>query len=507
MIGRAFRQAAAAGVALLAGCTVGPDWEAPKPETPDHWSAGSASQLKESEPDPRWWEALHDPELSSLIERAVAGNIGYQQAILRVESARLAVDEARSNALPSLKAAGSYNRDQFGVGGVIKEQGGGSLSGGSSSQSGLTSLVSDPIDFYQVGFDASWELDLFGRVRRAEEQAGAESESQAETRNDAEVSLEAEIADTYVQLRSAQAESDLTTDTIRIESDLLDLTKRLSQNGLTSELDLQTVAARLSTTRARLPVYDQQQAAAMNRLSLLLGLPPGSLDGELHAAHALPPTPPEIAVGVPSTLARRRPDIRRAEAELHASIAAEGFAIAALYPDISLTGQVGTRAVRAKYLDRWSNLFYSVGPAISLPIFEGGRLETEVTSSKIDVRVKALGYRQTVLSALEEVDDQMTSLRSDQDRRPSLTESEQRLTLAFDLAQARSRNGLASAIEVRDSERSLIDARDELLHNRVAIARDLIRLYKALGGGWQSDDAAGAVNPPVSTDSLIDKAG
>ncbi len=221
------------------------------------------------------------------------------------------------------------------------------------SANNVLNQLTAPINLWQAGFDASWELDLFGRVRRSVEAANAQTESAMESRNDALLSLEAEVAQTYVQLRGAQAQLDLAQRLVDEQNGVLTLTQSQAKVGLASEQEVRSAAAQLETTRAQLPQFEQQIVQALNGLAYLLAETPGALDAELSTPAAVPPVPPAVATGVPGTLARRRPDIRRAEADLHAATANVGVSVAQFYPDISLTGQIGLRGTHASDLSRW----------------------------------------------------------------------------------------------------------------------------------------------------------
>lgn len=506
----------------LGGCTVGPDFHAPHADVPPQWhdpqqAAASAAQAassaqapasvptEDSDPDPRWWRSFADPTLDSLIERAASGNVDLQEAVLRIVEARTQEQSAAAQGLPNVRASGSYQREQLGAKGILEEEGvygkvdqlgapnspvnalapgaGAALENGANSA--LDSLNS-PLNLWQVGFDASWELDLFGRVRRSVEAAHAQTEAAIESRNDALVSLEAEVAQTYMQLRGAQALREITQSLVDQQRDILTLTQSQAKVGLASVVDVKSAASQLAQTEAQLPQYDQQIAQALNGLAYLLGEPPGSLADELSTPAAVPPVPPAVPVGLPSTLARRRPDIREAEANLHAATANVGVAVTQFYPDISLTGQVGTRAIVASGLTRWSNLFYSFGPSISLPIFEGGALVSNLHLSEAQQKQAALDYRKTVLMALRDVDNALAVYRTDQARRAALADSVAAQQTSFDLARDSFSKGLVTFINVLDAERQLGDARQEYAQGTMQVSTDLVALYKALGGGWQA---------------------
>ncbi len=446
---------------LAAGCTVGPDYEAPEAHAPGSWRdlqrsahtrddkraphAGAPSVADtRSDPDPRWWVAFNDATLNSLVDRAVAGNLSLQSAVLRITTARQQAIQAGAQGLPRVGANASATRQQLGVKGFLEANdvyGGIDALGapdsslnqfqpglGGQAQSAVRSgldQVTAPITLYQDGFDASWELDLFGRVRRSVESAQAQVQAEVESRNDALVSLEAEVAQTYSQLRGAQTLRQITLDQIEDGQRILDLTREQARGGLTSHADVQSATAQVGALQAQLPQFDAQISQAMNGLAVLTGQPPGALDAELDNPQAVPPVPPTVPVGLPATLARRRPDIRRAEARLHAATAEQGVAIAQLYPDISLSGEIGTRSSKARYLSHWSSLFWSIGPSISLPIFEGGALRANVRIAKAQAQDAALQYRQAVLNALQEVENALVHYRSDQDQREALARTVQ----------------------------------------------------------------------------------
>ena len=521
--------ACAITVAGLTACTVGPDYKAPAAgaDTPAQWhdihsTAANApasgvvptvlpsSPVEQSDPDPRWWQNFNDPLLNQLIERAASANLDLQQAVLRIEEARTQVQSAEAAGLPSVRATGSYTREQLGARGFIDSSNlpaqvdrlgapdsplnaaspglGGRVENGAN---GLINQIESPLNLWQVGFDASWELDLFGRVRRSVEEANAQTQAAIENRNDALVSLEAEVAQTYMQLRGAQALHAITQSLIVQQQAIADLTREQARVGLTSQLDVESALAQLTSTQAQLPQFDQQIAQALNGLCYLLGEAPGALDDMLAAPGAVPTVPPSVPVGVPSTLARRRPDVRAAEAQLHAATADVGVAVAQFYPDISLTGQIGTRGEHARELAHWSSLFYSFGPSISLPVFEGGTLVANLHLSKAEQASAALQYRKAVLTALRDVDNALAVYRTDQVRRLELGNTVTAQQTSFDLSRDSYRKGLVTFITVLDAERQLAQARQQYVQSTTQVTTDLVALYKALGGGWEADAATG----------------
>jgi multidrug efflux system outer membrane protein len=501
-----FHLSAALALISLAGCTVGPDFKTPAADTPAQYkdatrTSGPTSMVTmQSEPDPEWWRGFNDAELNSLIGRAVAGNLNLQMAVFRIVEARAQTQIAGAAGLPSISATASYTRQELGLKGILQSQGAFQQANSFSPEAGgILNKLSEPTSLFQTGFDASWELDLFGRVRRSVEANTAQTQAAIEGRNDALVSLEAEVAQVYAQLRGAQALRQVISDQIRAGEDTLDLTQDRHRSGLASEADVANQQSQLAQLQSRLPAMEQQERQAANGLAVLIGQPPGALDDELSRPGAVPPVPPEVPVGVPSTLARRRPDVRQAEAQLHAATAQTGASIAQMFPDVSLSGGFGTRAADANYITRWASHFFSIGPSISLPIFEGGRLVGGVKLARAEQAAMALRYRQTVLTALQDVENALVAYRSDQQKLLSLQRSADAGAIAFNLARDAYRSGLGSFIDVLSAETRLDESRQAAVQASLQLTTDLVALYKALGGGWQDPAPAGAALPDVGT--------
>ena len=471
----------------LAGCAVGPDYEAPKPQLPGGYHLLDAQQASKTESgtvSTRWWQTFNDPQLNSLIDRAIESNLTLQQAVLRIAGARQELAQARGGLFPSLNGSAKVTRQQLGLEGLLKANGvTDQLDSDTASQ--LSSLE-QPVTLYQGSFDASWELDLWGKVRRQVELADAQTQAAIEQRNDALVSLEAEVARAYLQLRGAQATIATLEQQIAVAQQSWELTQSQQRNGLAPLTDVENARAQLSSLQAQLPQYQSQARQAMNGLAVLLGKTPGALDNELFATKAMPALPQMVPVGIPATLARRRPDIRQAEATLHAQTANIGVSVAQLFPSLSLTGQLGVRNTDVSYLDNWSSHFYSVGPSLSIPIFQGGRLVSSVRLARAQQASAALDYRQTVLTALQDVENALVSYRADQARVTALDETTGSLQRAFDLASDSYRQGISTFIDVLDAQRQLAQAQEQATQARMQSALDLVALYKALGGGWET---------------------
>ncbi|WP_162286252.1 efflux transporter outer membrane subunit [Pantoea stewartii] len=471
----------------LAGCSVGPDYQAPKPQLPGSYHALDSqerSKPQTSAVDTRWWRNFNDPQLGSLIARAIAGNLSLQQTVLRIAGAREQLSQAQGGLFPSLNGSAKVTRQQLGLEGLLKANGVNDQvdSTVASQLNGLT----QPVTLYQGSFDASWELDLWGKVRRQIESANAQQQAAIEQRNDALVSLEAEVVRAWLQLRGAQATVNTLQQQIAVADQTWQLTQSQQRNGLAPLTDVENARAQLSSLQAQLPQYQAQTRQAMNGLAVLIGKTPGALDAELQTPKALPALPNAVAVGIPSTLARRRPDIRQAEAKLHAQTAGIGVSVAQLFPSLSLTGQLGVRNTDSSYLDDWSSHFYSVGPSLSIPLFQGGRLVSSVKLARAQQASAALDYRQTVLTALQDVENALVSYRADQQRVTALDETTGALQRTFDLASDSYRQGLSTFLEVLDAQRQLAQAEEQATQARMQSGLDLVALYKALGGGWET---------------------
>jgi NodT family efflux transporter outer membrane factor (OMF) lipoprotein len=496
---------------LLGACTVGPNWTPPKMWSPGTWFAGHGSDTARPPPsqpvlqpiDPAWWNILHDPELTALEKRVAAANLNVRLATIRLAESRSQRRITGADQFPTVQADGSYTGEKISSKGVIGLLGGASSSAGSfasqgSSANGLggrsggiptgvtggTSIPS--FSLWQYGFDASWELDLWGRVRREVEGADASVEQSADARRDALLSVVAEVARDYVQLRGTQEELRIAAENIKTAQESLELTQARYRGGLTTELDVANAAAQLATNQANVPQLEQQRDEEINALSFLLGEGPQALRAELITPVAVPPVPPAVPVGLPSELARRRPDIREAEDQLHAATADIGVAVADFYPKVTLDGSVGLQALRFKDLGNWGAHQYGIGPSISVPIFEGGRLRATLELRKTQQQEAALNYQQTVLQAWHDVDNALTAYSAEQRRRDALAVSVDQNRNALNLSRERYRQGVADFLNVLDSERALLSAQLQLAESTTTVSSNVVQLYKALGGGWET---------------------
>jgi multidrug efflux system outer membrane protein len=316
------------------------------------------------------------------------------------------------------------------------------------------------------------------------------------------VMLESQVAQAYVAMRGAQALAESQRANIATARGVLSLTEQRQRVGLTSMLDVEQARTQLSNDLHLLPGFEQQEQQAMNRLSVLTGQPPGALDALLATPAPLPAPPSIIGVGVPSSLARRRPDIRQAEAQLHAATANVGVAVASFYPDISLTGNFGLRAIDASYLTNWASAFYSFGPSVSLPIFQGGQLTANLRLARAREVEAALSYRDTVLNGLREVEDALVGYRTDRAARDQLEDTVRAAQDTLGLARDRYAHGVADFIQVLNAEETLFSARQSLVQANMSLTNDVVALYTALGGGWENS-IDNVPNPQIAGDPPI----
>jgi NodT family efflux transporter outer membrane factor (OMF) lipoprotein len=486
---------AAASLLLISGCTLGPDFMPPAGIAPTSWSAVPSEHIA-SVPvaapiDPSWWNVFHDRELTALEERVAAQNLDVQAATIRLAESRAQLGIVAASALPTLQSDASYQRQKASDNGVFSglatiAAGSGASGAAGATAGGVKGAVLGAFDTFQVGFDASWELDLWGKVRRSIEAADANVTASAEARRDTLLSSLAEVARDYLQLRGVQERLQIAHDNVKSAQQSLDLTRQRAVGGVTTDLDVANASAQVSTFSALIPSLEAQERQLVNALSLLLGQPPQALKDELATAQPVPPVPPRVPVGLPSELARRRPDIRQAEAQLHAATATIGVAQANFYPSVTLTGSVGVQALEAWKMFDLNSRLYALGPSISIPIFEGGRLKATLTLREDQQKEAAIAYQKTVLNAWHEVDNGLTAYDAEQRRRDQLTEAVAQNQRALSLALTRYEQGVADFLQVLDVQRSLLATQELLADATTTIDTDLVAIYKALGGGWET---------------------
>jgi multidrug efflux system outer membrane protein len=340
-------------------------------------------------------------------------------------------------------------------------------------------------DLYQIGFDATWEVDVFGGQRRNLEAAGADLAASVESRRDTVITLLAEVARNYLELRGAQQRLGVARENLQAGNEILDLTRSIQKSGLTTDLDVARSAGQVATVAATVPPLEGQVRRSMHALATLLNEDPDALTAELKDAQPVPPLPPEVPVGLPSDLLKRRPDIRRAEQQIAAATARVGVAEADLFPKFGLTGSVGLDATEFTKLFNWESRYFLISPTITWPVFDAGRIVSNISLQKSIAAEARLQYRRAVLVALQDVEDALINYATEQARNKALHDSLQQNRDALDIARQQYQQGLSPFLNVLDAERNLFSAQDAVAQSDLQMATNLVALYKSLGGGWQ----------------------
>ncbi len=466
----------------LGACTLGPDFQRPAsaPTIASFASASSqtgaavSSNTVEGAVDPSWWTLFQDPLLVELEREAVGANLDLQAAAARVAQSRAALQVSGAALLPSVDAGASYARQR--------------ASGkGTNALSGATDQHAFSLS--QAGFDANWELDLWGRARRLQESSAAQLEAAGFDAAAMRVSLTAEVARVYLELRGVQNDLRVARSNSEIAAKSLHVAERRRSQGVATEFDTSVARAQLASFEAAIPELEGRGDALANALALLLAKPPRALDAQLAGAAELPGLPAQVPVGLPSELARRRPDILRAEAQLHAATAQIGAAQADFYPSISLTGSVGAQALSFSDLGDWGARQFAIGPALHLPIFEGGRLKGNLALTEARQQEAAIAYQKTVLGAWHEVDNALSGYRRVQARAAQLDVAVLENRRALTHAERRYAQGAADYLTVLVTQQRLLDSENAASRGRTDMALAMVALYKALGGGWDAEQA------------------
>jgi NodT family efflux transporter outer membrane factor (OMF) lipoprotein len=454
---------------LLAGCvTVGPDYVPPEISAPGQWNTDLKGGLSSKSMDPgtlaSWWATLDDPTLTDLIERAIKGNLDLKEARARVREARARRGVSQADLFPTVDMTGSATR----------------------SRSSENSSMGDTRNLYTAGFDAGWEIDLFGSVRRSIEAAQADLEASQEDFRDVLVSLVSEVALNYVEARTLQTQLAVAEANLKAQEETYNITQWRFKAGLTTALDVEQAKYNLEDTRSKIPTLRSSLEEAKNRLAVLLGEQPGAMHVVLEKHSPIPVTPLEVAVGVPAEVLRRRPDVRRAERELAAQTARIGVATADLYPKLRLAGSIGLESINSGDLLQAASRFWSIGPSISWNVFDAGAIRKNIEVQNALQEQALIQYEGTILAALEEVENALVAYAEEQLRRKSLLEATQAAQQAIDLALNQYSSGLIDFRDVLDAQRSLLIFQDQLADSEGTVTSNLIRLYKSLSGGWLS---------------------
>lgn len=469
--------------AWVAGCTVGPDYRRPDVPMPARWSEPSGGTQVAAPLASQWWKLYGDTELDALIERAIKSNLDLQRAEYRIREARAMLRQNASASWPSVNASISAERGQESENapGVSPFTQGGDLGSGASLQ-----------NLFQAGFDANWELDLFGGTRRSVEASRADVQSAAFDRDAVALSLTAEVARAYVDLRSCQAQLDLAHQAIATQRDALAMVRARYAGGLATDVDLAAAEAQFRNVEAAAPPWQTQCKQTVHRIGVLLGEPPETLIGELAPTKPLNETPPVIAAGLPSDLLRRRPDIQSAERQVAAATARIGVATAELYPKFSLGASLGLASFTAGHFFDPNSTIWSIGPSMSWPIFRGGQIKATIDVRDMQAQQALLVYRQTILIALEDVENALAAYDNEQQRHAGLVAAQVSSQQALAHIRALYQGGLIDFRSVLDEQQRLLQAQSNLQRSTAAEWTDLIALCKALGGGWSTAE------PPAS---------
>lgn len=472
---------------LLAACTVGPDYLKPQPNIPKQWVEADQKTSTEKQQDfTHWWRGFQDEQLNVLIERALQDNLDLKAAKTRIQAARAQINATESERWPSVNASSAYQRQRISPNALLGALG--SIQGGNNgSNSGMLSTlgpIGTPFNLFQAGFDASWELDLFGGIRRQEDAAQANAEAIGESLHDIQVSLSAEVARLYLELRGLQIRLNIAEDRLKNHRELKRLTEANYSEGFVTALDRQRVNAELSSVESTIAPLVAQIKNTRHALATLLGLSPGGLEQQLANLPLSMPLPPSIQPGLPSDVLRRRPDIRQAERTVAAASASIGAAVAELFPKISLTGAAGFQSQDLSNFTSLSSGFYGFGPRLSLPIFQAGRLLANIDAQEQRHQESIALYDKTVLTALREVEDSLASAQGVKKQRESLESAEQTAAKAANTALAYYREGEVDLQIVLDTRRSWHESREQLAQSQLAWANSHVALFKALGGGW-----------------------
>ncbi|KAF0864874.1 efflux transporter outer membrane subunit [Pseudomonas sp. LD120] len=458
----------------LGACSVGPDFQRPRATQVQAWSVpaqGAASRAVDSPMQERWWEVFNDSQLSALSRRALSDNLDLQLASSRLQQSRAARQVISAERYPSTSANGGYARKRNSAEGLSDPSG----NHGNSA-----------FNLWEAGFSAAWELDLWGRVRRETEAADATLEVAENDRRGVLLSVLAETAQDYIQLRGVQSTRAITEQNLDVARHSLKLSQLRLADGVATDLDVAEAAAQVATIKAQLPELQQRQAQLINALSLLLGEPPQALHQELAVDAPVPQPPSLVAIGLPSQLAERRPDIRQAEARLHAATASIGVAKGDFYPRITLSGNLGSQALQLADFGTWGSRQFGIGPQFSLPLFDGGRLRGMLQLREAQQQEAALTYQQTVLRAWHEIDDQLTRYNASQLRRDSLAEAVRQNQIALRTAQQQYVEGVVDFVNVLTVQGALLATQEQWVESSAAVSLAMVGLYKALGGGWES---------------------
>ncbi len=479
----------------LSGCMVGPNYHTPNIGVPDaFYSPGDeskttgASDSQKSRPDiQRWWETFNDPELDSLVDRAIKANFDLEIAFARLQEARAMEAAVAGTALPTAEMSAGAGK---GTGTNLTKGRVSAPLNAATNTTGLNQITQ------VAGFDARWELDFFGKYRREIEAARANTQAAAEIRNDILITLVADVARAYIDGSALQKRLQIALDNVEIERQTVDVVQKRFTIGLINELDLVLAKRQLAALQSKISPLKSQIDASQRRLAVLLGEYPEALTSELAVPKPLPQVPVKIETGLPVDLLRRRPDIREAERELAANTALIGARIADLFPQVSLTAGVGIQGQGPGAAPVNNQFIWSAGPGAYWPILDFGTLDALIAAQKFRAREVLVNYRKTIISAVEEVDNAIDSYSAEQKRLQNLSDVLEASRRAVALAQGRYNRGLTDFLNVTDAERQLYEIADQFTLVQEATVLQYIAVYKGMGVGWEDDQTTPAIHQP-----------
>jgi outer membrane protein, multidrug efflux system len=477
----------------IAGCAVGPDYHPPKTHAPANWSeAQLGTTTNATMAIVAWWKTFNDPELNSLIERAVATNHDLRIADGRLRQARALRSGVASDLGPTINGSAGYTDARQSKNSIPFNTSG---PGGAA----ISSNYLFQTDLYDVHFDASWEIDVFGGKRRALQQANALVASVEEDRRDILVSVLAEVARNYIEVRNFQQRIAITQKNTKAQQDAVDIANSRFKAGLSSELDAKQAEALLATIQSQVPVLETSLKQGIHRLGVLIGREPGALLLELSQTAPIPAPPLEVAVGLPSDLLRRRPDVRRAERQLAADTANIGVQTAELFPKFTLTGVAGFQSFAVSDWFTGGSKYWSAGPTVTWRIFDLGHVRSQIRAANAQAAQSMVIYEKTVLTSCEDAENALVAYANEQTRYRALSDAVAANRQALEFANDRYDKGLTDFLNVLDAERSLYQTEDQLADSQGTVSVNLVVLYKALGGGWtaleQRTDASSGNSP------------
>lgn len=458
----------------LGGCVTGPDFRTPETPLAAHWantpSQSGHSGTVESPVDMRWWDSFGDAQLSALVREAQTRNFDLQMAASRLEQSRAMRRQVAADTLPAVDGSAGYSRSR-------------------NSQRGLN----DPsgkegkqaFNLWNGGLGISWEADLWGRVKRSVEVADASVQMAEEDRHAVQLLVIVQTAQDYIELRSTQQGLAVVEQNLHIAQRSLELTRLQLKEGVATDLEVSEAAAQVAEIQARLAPLQQHSAQLINALSLLLAREPRALQAQLSTPANVPSYTATVPIGLPSELAERRPDIRRAQAQLHATTAAIGVAEADFYPRITLSGNMGFQALQLSDLGSWGSRSFAFGPGVSVPLFEGGRLKGALQLQEGRQQEAGIGFQKTVLRAWHEVDDALVAYQANQRRRDSLLQAVAHNQRALDSVHQQYTQGTVDFLNVLTVQNALLANQAALVDSTAQVSLSLVDLYGALGGGWQ----------------------